>query len=169
MAMLIAATLCVALWARMTSSRAAGAALAAEAALNDVAVQARELGRLRAERAVVEERPRPEPDLVARLESQLQAAGIAPRAMAQLNSGAPSPLGRESGYRRRTVGVTIEGVSPEQAARFLLNWRAAEPLWSVRSVRLQHDARQGDGGETAYTCFVTLENVHLAQPAEAAS
>lgn len=141
-------------------------------------MQVRALEQLRARRELVEDRPRPQPDLVARLEAQLHSAGIDAGSLTQVSSLEPQPVRvgstaagqADSPYRRQSTTITLERVRPVDLARFLAGWTEAEPLWVVRSIRLQHDLRRTQPGagpgrvteEDLFTIHLTLENIHLA-------
>lgn len=158
---------CVVFWSwsqwRAARSEAARAADRHAAALQ----QARRLVDLRSGRAAVDDRPRPQPDLVARLHAQMQSVGMAPQALSNVSSTAAQPIA-STPYRRQTTTFTIDGAAPADVARLLAAWREAEPLWVVRSVRLQHAPQgqrkePGRGGEQErYSATIVLENIHLA-------
>lgn len=139
----------------------------AESALSEyetAAAQARRLGALRAAAAVVGDRWRPEPDLVARVSASLHAAGVDPGSLTRLSTSNPR-RDHDSAHMRQSATLTVEGVTPADAARFLAEWRAAEPQWSVRSLRLQRQAqRRGDAGDPGWTALLTIETLYLEEP-----
>ncbi len=138
---------------------------AADAASRHAAVIAsvRRLEALRAQRSVVDDRPRPEPDLVARLQAQLHAVGLDPLALARISMQAPRPPAADSPYRTQAASITIERISPPDLARFLVAWRDAEPLWLARAIRLEHaPSKDASADAERFTAHLTLESAHVA-------
>ncbi len=168
------------------SRSAAAAALAdAESSHALVAEQADSLVRLRAEKATVGDRPRAQADVVARLQACMHAAGVNPSSLTRVTASQAQPVSAPAGgtgtsaapfYMRQTLSFTIENAGPAEVARFAAGWRDAEPLWSLRSISLQHAAAPAappapappQGAAPAqndrYTATLTIENVFLAQP-----
>ncbi len=172
---------------RAAAAREAGAASAEHAT---VLMQARRLTALRNERALVADRLRAEPDLVARLQSCLHASGVEPAALTQVSASEPqgvapprNPGGASGGggmsgggpgghaLKRQQVAVTLDPLRPADLARFLVAWRESEPLWTVRAVRLQRSGSAKGGGQAGAnaaddraSAVLVLDNVFLAQP-----
>lgn len=131
--------------------------------------QVRRVQELRGRAELVDERPRPEPDLVARLESALQTAGIDASSLHQAIASEPSEI-QGGPYARQRASIAVQGVAPAEALRFLAAWREAEPLWTPRSMTLEHAPSNSRSGPTEerFTLRVTLENIHLSQTTAAA-
>ena len=131
--------------------------------------QVRRVQELRGRAELFDERPRPEPDLVARWESALQAAGIDASSLQQASASEPRDI-QSSPYARQRASIAVQGVTPAEALRFLAEWREAEPLWTPQSITLEHAPSNSRSGPTEerFTLRVTLENIHLSQTTAAA-
>lgn len=131
--------------------------------------QAQRIQELSGRKELVEERPRPEPDLVARIESSLQTAGIDPSQLQQASAAASADIAATP-YARQRATATIEHIAPADAVRFLAAWREAEPLWTPRSLTLEHAPQNSRTGaiEERFTLRLTLENIHLSQTPDTA-
>lgn len=182
----VVAAACVCALALAWRSRAAAVreADAASAEHATVFMQARRLTALRNERALVADRLRAEPDLVARLQACLHASGVEPSALTQVSASEPqavapprAPGGAHAGssaghaLKRQQVAVTLDPLRPADLARFLVAWRESEPLWTVRAVRLQRSGSAKGGGQAGAnaaddraSAVLVLDNVFLAQP-----
>lgn len=183
-AVVAAACICTLVLSWRTRAAAVREADAASAEHATVLMQARRLTALRTERALVADRLRAEPDLVARLQSCLHASGVEPSALTQVSASEPqtvapprAPGGTHAGpsaghaLKRQQVAVTLDPLRPADLARFLVAWRESEPLWTVRAVRLQRSGsvKGGGQGEPPITddrasAVLVLDNVFLAQP-----
>ena len=135
------------------------------------ASQVRELLQLRDGQALVDDRPRPEPDLVARLQDHLHAAGVAANSLSQVTSGQSQRVD-STPYRRQVITITVNQMNPEQIVRFCSRWRDAEPQWIMRSIRLRYAGNQagrrsrqrGNGAPgQSFDLLVTLENLYVAE------
>ena len=126
--------------------------------------QAQRIHELSGRRELVEERPRPESDLVARIESSLQIAGIDLSRHQQAGAAASTDIAG-SPYARQRANATIEHITPVDAIRFLAAWREAEPLWTPRSLVMEHAPLNAriNSTEERFTLRLTLENIHLSQ------
>lgn len=158
MAALAAACLCApALGWRALSS--AHAELSAASAVHaETIANARKLEGLSRRKAVLSDQPRPEPDLVARIGAQMSGAGLDPAQVSRVNVSAPQPVG-DGALRRQTASVTMSLATPGDLARWLSAWSAAEPAWTVASVRLDRASR---GSGLSYAASLTLESLHRA-------
>lgn len=119
---------------------------------------ARKLEGLSRRKAVLSDQPRPEPDLVARIGAQMSGVGLDPAQVSRVNVSAPQPVG-EGALRRQTANLTMSLSAPGDLARWLAAWSAAEPAWTVTSVRLDRTAR---GSGPPYTASLSLESLHRA-------
>lgn len=135
----------------------------AVAAHATVLAQSRRVHDLRARAELVDERARPEPDLVAEIETALQAAGIEPTHLQQATASESSDI-PNSPYARQRAAIAVQGVTPADALRFLAAWREAEPLWTPRSITMEHAPSNPRSGpeEERFTLRITLENIHLS-------
>ena len=150
----------------LSTRQYANAKLRAEDAMTahaTVLAQSRRVQNLRARAELVDERARPEPDLVAELESALQAAGIRSSSLQQATASESSDI-PSSPYARQRAAIAVQGVTPADALRFLAAWREAEPLWTPRSITMEHAPSNPRSGaeEERYTLRITLENIHLS-------
>lgn len=163
-AVVISVSLCAVLLALQTRSAAAEARARAEAEHAAVASSAARLARLSATAELIDDRPRAEPDLVARLTEQLTAAGAGAGDLTRVSSGEPASVAGQP-YKRQTTTLTIERITPQIAARFLVGWREAEPLWVVRALTLQRTGGRRGEAPGSFTLILTLENVYLSETA----
>ena len=148
-------------WAWANARDARGELSAARAAHDAVLAQAQRWDRLVATAPVAGEAWRPESDLVARVGHAMRAAGLGPDALTRLNVSDPQPT-RDPALRRQSVAISVEGVTPGDAARFLVEWTVAEPQWTVRSVRMQRrQPRRGDSGDPGWTALIAVEAVYI--------
>lgn len=166
-ALILIASCAAALWLTWRERAAARAEAEAAAAAHEQALEdAIQAQQLRAGREVVAERARPEPDLIARLERSLEEAGLPREALTRVATRPPEPIS-DNPYARQRARATLEDVRPAEAARMLAAWRRAEPLWTVRSITLEHagprQSRQARDPEEQFTARLILENVHLAE------
>ena len=132
-----------------------------------VLAQARRALDLRRVHERIADRPRSAPDLIARFTEQLQRAGIGPQALGQHRVGRAEAVG-EGRHQRQSVFVTIEGVRPAELARLLTGWRDAEPLWTVRDIKVTHQQRAREGSDR-YDVSLTLENIAVSLDSSADS
>lgn len=165
-------------------SRASAQARAASAVHAATLLKARRLAELSTDRAVVADRPRPEPDLVARLQERLHASGLDPVCLTQVSVSEPrsasgdGPGSNGSSLQRQEATLTLDAVRPGDLARFLASWREGEPHWIPKTVRLQRSSdRRPSGaatdgstpkGDARYSVILVLDNV-FAAPLVAAS
>lgn len=150
--------------ASVSAARDAGAARADHAAM---LAEARRALDLASQRPIIADRPRPEPDLVARVGSALAEAGISPDKLARLTLSEPRAVaasaggnsrGAPTGLKSQSATLAVESVTAGDAARALTRFREAEPLWTVKSIRLDHVGKDGD----LYDVTAVIESVHLA-------
>lgn len=171
------AVLCGLLLCWRARENALGELALARADHKAVVSQARRLIALSGERAVAADRPRAQPDLVARLHACLRNAGVDPARLTQVSASEPRPAsgsgiapgssstnssaqGRSAAVTlmRQETGITIDQVRPADLVRFLAGWREAEPLWIVRVVSLQRSPGAPER-EDRYTALLTLETL----------
>lgn len=153
----------------------------AAAAHTTAIAQVRRIRTLRAADEVAADRPRPSPDLVARLRAVMQDAGIDPGRLVDVRTAEPRPV-RGTEYQLQSATLTLRAVEPAALAQFLVGWRTAEPLWAVSSIRADRHTGGGGGaggagrarsrghprnepGRDEFDITLTIENVHLARPA----
>lgn len=156
------------------------AAVSAEAAASEhgmVLSQIRRLNELRRERELFDDRPRPRSEIVEPFKAQMHAAGLAPDSLTQV-SIPDSQLITGTPYERQQGSMTVDRVRVPDLVRLLAAWSKSQPLWTLRSVRLEKSAASArsnsSGGTTPggsadvddrYTAFLTIENVHVASAA----
>lgn len=143
-------------WRALSAARAE--LTAASTVHGQTIADARKLEGLSRRRAVLSDQPRPEPDLVARIGAQMSGAGLDPAQVSRVNVSAPQPVG-DGALRRQTASVTMSLANPGDLARWLSAWSAAEPAWTVASVRLDRAARSSG---LPYTAALSLESLHRA-------
>ncbi len=159
---LIAASLCAAILAQRYLAEKTHAAETARAAHAVTLAQAQRVQRLREEDQQLAVRAQPETDLVRALETQLRSVGARSAALAgvSLRTGV---IRGEDDLVRQTADVRLTAIDPRRTARFLAAWSEAEPLWVVRSVRLQHNkraARDRNSGAEAFDVRLSLVSMH---------
>lgn len=171
---LLAVLLTVAILAPIVaSSRTAKALDATERAqlnLDETYSIAARLTDLRRQSAAVGDRPSPEPDLVARLHGALHLAGVSPERLTRVSMQASQSI-RGTDLKKQVVAVTIGPIRAPDLARCLNQWSEREPLWTIRSVRLdrivetqsrQRSSRNSSAPIDEYNASMTLERIHLA-------
>ncbi|MCB9848558.1 MAG: hypothetical protein H6814_09105 [Phycisphaeraceae bacterium] len=152
------------------SARAIDAAQRAEDDLEATRATALRLQDLLRRQASVGDRPSPEPDLVARLHNTLHLTGVSPDHLTRISAQAPSPI-RGADLSKQVVAITVEPIRAPDLARWLNQWTRSEPLWTIRSVRLDRQAEsqrtQRSGAHDPnppsddYAASITLERIHL--------
>ncbi len=159
-------------WAARQLDRARAGHLDAERAHQAMLGEASEFIALRDQERTVQDGPVLQGDVHARAQLVLQSAGLDPRRLRSTTDSAPTPI-KDSPYQRQVATITIDELSATDAARVLTEWRAAEPSWTVRAVRLDHAAtgRRTSDAPTLerFSLTLTLESVHLASPPQEVS
>jgi len=171
---LLAVALTLAILAPVFASSRAARSLAAvdraQSNLDATASIAAKLTELQRQSAAVGDRPSPEPDLVARLHHALHLTGISPGRLTRVSMQASQAI-RGSELKKQVVAITIGPIRAPDLARCLNQWSQSEPLWTIRSVRLdrivetrsrQRSARNPSAPADEYNASITLERIHLA-------
>ncbi|MEQ9617527.1 MAG: hypothetical protein RLN60_05775 [Phycisphaerales bacterium] len=115
--------------------------------------------------AVVDDRPRAEQDLLARIRDLLRAAGVDAGAVSDVRIDEPRAIQR-SGRFTQSAEATITGLKPGELAEVVASWTNEEPLWSITSIRMDHEqssARKPIGSATpqSYRAVIRFENVFV--------
>jgi hypothetical protein len=125
---------------------------------------AQEILSLRARAERIAPSPRPERDIIARVNSILADLGMpGSRHFGGLAADDRSEASAPglSAFRRQTLRLSLRDVSPLQLGRFLAAWRRDEPL--LKPVRIEIAHRREDASETnRYEVSLALAAIHLA-------
>lgn len=170
LAVLLTIAVLAPVYAANKASKSADAAGLAQADLDATRSSVSRLTDLLKQSAAVGDRPSPEPDFVARLHNALHLTGIDPQRLTRVSMKESQPI-RGSEFHKQAVAITIGPIRAPDLARCLNQWTAEEPLWTIRSVRLDRVSenrsnQRGDWNTTAptdeYTAAITMERIHLA-------
>lgn len=174
-AIAMTAVVCAVWLGLVQRSRTLSALENAEAQLATVRQQTEMIRVLSQRRGAVDAKPRPKTDIVEPLRTLMQQHGIAPDALTQVNLLSPQPI-PQTPYERQQAALTFQSMRVPDLVRVLTQWRDREPLWLVRSIRLEGNPQPSDinpsAGETTrapvapddrFTASIVLENIHLAQ------
>lgn len=116
---------------------------AAAASFRTASADSREVLRLRGMAQRINDRPRPEQDMIARVHAAMQQAGLdVPRHFQSLRlegdvelPGAGTP---GAGLRRQSVAVSLSDLNLAQLGVLLMQWRRDQPLWDITRLELTH-------------------------------
>jgi len=139
------------------------------------AAHASDVSRLRAllsRDAVIDDRPRAEQDLLARLNAVLVNTGVDKDAITDIRIEEPRSLQGAGGsggaeHSSQQAEAVLTAVSPSSIAEFLAAWSNQEPLWAITSVRLDHTgtgrrARASTALDERYRAVIRFENIFLS-------
>ncbi len=179
MRVLLAVLLTVAILTPMVASsraaRAHEASARARVNLDETRSIADQLLELQHQSAAVGDRPSPEPDLVARLHNALHLTGVNPERLTRVNMQASQAI-RGTELHKQAVVITVGPIRAPDLARCLNRWTTDEPLWTIRSIRLdrvienqrnRQSAQSSAAPSDVYSASITLERIHLATSPEA--
>ena len=133
--------------------------------------QLQRLELLRKQRELVDDRPRPRSEIVEPFKGIMRTIGIGTESLTQVSLPDAQPI-QGTPYRRQQGTLTIERVRVVELVNLLAQWSRSQPLWTLRSLRL--DKAQGvpasreasgatrESADDRYTAVITIENVHLA-------
>ena len=163
----VAVVLCALVLAHQRLNSSRDDLSAARHAHHETLTRAGQVLQLREQTEFVADRPRPEPDLVARLGSHLARVGARASAFTGVSMRSAAIRGEE-GLVRQTAEVRLSTLEAGRLARFLESWKANEPLWTVAAVRMQHNGRNSTAATAeSFDVRLTLESVHWKTEATA--
>lgn len=158
-----AASLCACWTAWAQRSDARNRRDAAIRMFHDTDAQLQELVGLRTRAAVVDQRERPGDAMVSPLRAALEQSGVGAQCLAGVSLPDPQPIA-DGELARQEAAVTITGVRTSELARALVSWSQNQPLWTIRTIRLDRSesSRAGAGDTTdRFTAVITVDNIHL--------
>ncbi|MEE8468531.1 MAG: hypothetical protein V3T22_08755 [Planctomycetota bacterium] len=156
----------------LTTVIGAGRVRAAEARLHSAAMRleqatqkAHELAYLSAKQERVGTRERPRQDVLALLNSVMAEAGVASSSFRSLEVEADVAVrlgtGAETGrYRRQSLSLVLERLSPAQLGAFLEIWQARQGLWIPTRFELTH-VRDPRGPQNLYSARILVTATYL--------
>ncbi|HYE63785.1 MAG TPA: hypothetical protein VD997_17470 [Phycisphaerales bacterium] len=133
-------------------------------ALTVVADQATQLDRLRASAPVESRRSRPAPGLASRIAQVVAVTGLSQGTLQNVTPEVETGIGTGTGinYRRTAVRLTLDPITLPELGRFLQEWRAAEPAWTVSTIDLTPTSNQAKGGQKPLRAALFIETVFAA-------
>jgi hypothetical protein len=141
---------------------AAAHALATDRALMLASSNARRVIQLAAAGERVADGQRPTHDVIARVNEALAEAGVSARALTDLRAEGDRTV--DAGppeLRRQTVAATLEPLTLGELGRFLVEWRATQPLWTVTRIDISHKGRDD---EATLSCRLVFAATYVAGP-----
>jgi len=148
---------------RMAQARASSDRVRAE--LVEAKRQVEELVQLRGQRERVATKARPEQDVIALVNAVLAEADLPSDRLKNLapeSNEHLTPSGTVGGrYRRQSVSLNLEALSPDQIGKFLDQLRRQESLWTATRLELNHVRNQPDPAEL-YNLRVSMSATYLA-------
>ncbi len=128
----------------------------AERRLTSVRAMASEITQLRARSERVFLGQRPTEDTIAQINATLASAGLPSNAFRSLDPDADTAL--EGGYRRQSVRLTLEPLTPAQLGDFLIAWESVATPWIISGIELAHRPRASDA---SYTVRLVLSATYI--------
>jgi hypothetical protein len=98
-----------------------------------VRADAREIAALQAAAPPESRRPRPATGLATRVTDILSKAGLPQAVLQNVSPETETGIGN-SGLRRQSAKITLDGLTLPDLGRFLQQWRATQPPWVVASI-----------------------------------
>lgn len=138
---------------RHRSERARLTALAADVAT---------LARLRVADVHALSREPPEGDLLGSVRESIRTAGLAENTFSRLSTSGEQAVRGQDGYRRKSYRLELGGLDATDLGSFLGVWRAAEPLWTIDGIELNHQRtnRRTRGQSTnGYAVSISMSTV----------
>jgi hypothetical protein len=130
---LVGASLLLCSWAGRRYMSARSEAVLALRQLAAVTTDSREIASIRAAAPPETRRHRPPPGLAARVADVVSKAGL-PQAAVQIVSPETEINAGASGLHKQSAKITLDGLVLPELGRFLQEWRAAQPVWTVTSI-----------------------------------
>jgi hypothetical protein len=75
----------------------------------------------------------------------------------------PQPIA-DGQLARQEASVTLTGVRATELARVLVRWSNGQPLWTIRSIRLDRSESVRENAVNAvdrFTAVITVDNIHV--------
>lgn len=148
-------------WSQRSSAQSTRDAAAQIASLTDQNL--RELVQLQSRAAVVDQRERPGEAMVSPLRAALEQEGMGSQCLTGVSLQDPQPIA-EGQLARQEASVTLTGVRTAELARALVRWSQGQPLWTIRTIRLDRsESSRASSGETLdrFTAVITIDNIHI--------
>lgn len=138
----------------------------------------REVLRLRGMAQRINDRPRPEQDMIARLHAAMQQAGLdVSRHFQSLRlegdvevPGAGTPemgtprTGAGAGVRRQSVAVALSDLNLPQLGALLMQWRRDQPLWDITRLEMAHARGNSQSPEAdRYDVALSFSAIYASQ------
>jgi len=133
--------------------------------LEQVAHKTRELADLSGKQERIGTQERPRQDVLALLNSVMAEAGVPSASFRSLDVEADVAVrigtGAEAGrYRRQSLSLVLERLSPAQLGAFLEIWRARQRLWIPTRLELTH-VRDPRAPQNLYSARILVTATYL--------
>ena len=159
-AFIVVALVCASLGLAARRSAAQRELQAAEMNTNRINADLARISELRAMRQTAAEAKRPDQDVIARVNTALAQAGIAPSSLGglqpELDAALPGGL-----HRRQSVRISLSQLTMQQLGSFLHHWSIAQPLWVPERIDLVHSREAAE--QDAYACTIVLSAVYVSR------
>ena len=127
--------------------------------LQRVSADAREIASLRSAAPPESRRHRPAPGLATHVADVVSKSGLPQSALQNLSPETENGVSG-TGLRRQVARMTLEPLTLPEFGRFLQEWRAAEPGWTVSSIEITPaPQRNGKGTERPLRAIIGIETV----------
>lgn len=140
----------------------AAALLASEQVQQDL----QQLAILRSQAALVDQTGRPADALATPIRTVLESFGLRPDTLSGVSVPAPHPIANGT-MARQSAALTLSSIRTAELAQVLQGWVSAEPLWTVRGIRLDRTETGKQSGQLSdrFTAVVTLDNIYVSTSA----
>ena len=124
--------------------------------------------RLRSLQERVAERKRPEQDVIARINTVLDEAGLPARHFSSVRPESDSAMpgqgteGTGGTYRRQTLRVSLQDLTVRELGAFLSHWQSAQPLWTPSRIEINH-ARANRAETDRYDAVILITATYVAE------
>jgi hypothetical protein len=137
--------------------------------LQRVTDNAREIASLRSAAPPESRCQRPPPGLASRVADVVSKAGLPQSSLQSLSPETETQVGGTD-LRRQVAKMTLDGLTLPQLGRFLQEWRAAEPAWTVAAIDITPASTRGRGtpaGDRPLRAVLTIETAFATPTTEA--
>ena len=146
-------------------------AASAHAELQRVQTQVREVTALQQQRELVSPHQRPTRDVLAQVNAILAEAGIPSTQFRSLEQESDTALATSAGsvaerYRRQSLRLALQSLTPGQLGAFLHEWRNRPSVWTTTRIELTH-TRGNRSDSDRYDVQLRVAAVYLSDGSSA--
>jgi hypothetical protein len=144
----------------------------AEMGFDSLRRDAQEIIELRSRQQVVNTAERPTQDVIAQVNAVLSEVGIPTNRVKSLTPESDGAINSAKGtaqtgsiYRKQSLRMTLENLTVQEIGNFLLQWRAAQKIWTAVEIELTHvhSSTKDKTGENRYDASIVLSAVYVSQ------